>query len=185
MARANAAEAAYKAAEVAVTEAQARLADLKAGPMAAQIASAEAQVKVAEAGVRAIQARLDRLTLRAPSGGMVLSRNLRLGEIAAPGATLLTLANLDEVQLVIYVPANRLNLVQVGKKVQVQVSSFPGRLFEGEVVQLADRAEYTPDKVQTDAERAALVFAIKVRLPNPEGALKPGMPADARLEEGP
>jgi multidrug efflux pump subunit AcrA (membrane-fusion protein) len=183
LARANAAEAAYNAAEAALTQAKARLADLKAGAAAAQIASAEAQVKVAEAGVGAIQARIDRLTLRAPGSGMVLSRNLRLGEIASPGATLLTLANLDVVQLVIYVPAQRLNLVYLGKKVEVQVSSFPGRLFEGEVIQLADKAEYTPDKVQTDAERAALVFAIKVRLPNPEGALKPGMPADVRLEE--
>ena len=63
------------------------------------------------------------------------------------------------------------------------VDSFPGRFFEGQVAHIAGRAEYTPRNVATKEERVNLVFAIEIRLPNDDRALKPGMPADAVFGE--
>jgi len=54
-------------------------------------------------------------------------------------------------------------------------------VFVGHVQSIAGEAEFTPRNVQTQEERVNLVFAVKVRIPNSDGALKPGMPADATI----
>ena len=108
---------------------------------------------------------------------------MRTDELAAPGATLLTLADLDHVSLVVYVPEAKLSAVQVGQKVTIRVDSFPNRSFPGEVVHIADQADFIPDRVQAQEDRVALVFAVKISLANPDHLLKPGMPADMPLEQ--
>ncbi len=181
-ARANAAEAAYAAAEEAAAQAQARLDDLLAGPTPEQIAVAQAQVGAAEAAVKAVQARINKLTVRAPTNGVVLEHHLRAGEIAPPSAPILTLAALDEARLVVYVPANRLAQVTLGQTVAVRVEGYAGRAFEGVVTRIADKAEFIPNTAQSPEDRATQVYAVTVRLANADGALKPGLPADALLE---
>ncbi|MEA3338873.1 MAG: efflux RND transporter periplasmic adaptor subunit [Chloroflexota bacterium] len=168
-------------AEAQVSAAQAALDELEAGPTAEEIAVAEAQVRQAEAVVGLIDAQIAQLALTAPMDGMVTSRSSQTGEIASAGAPLLTIANLDEVTLVIYIPETRVGQVQVGQEVQVQVDSFPERVFVGQIASIAGEAEFTPRNVQTQEERVNLVFAIKVHIPNGDGLLKPGMPADATL----
>ena len=84
--------------------------------------------------------------------------------------------------LVVYLPETKIGQVQLGQEVQVTVDSFPNQTFEGQVAHIADRAEFTPRNVATQEERVNLVFAVEIRLPNDEGLLKPGMPADARFE---
>ena len=66
--------------------------------------------------------------------------------------------------------------------VQVEVDSYPERVFLGRVVNIGSKAEFTPRNVQTMEDRVNLVFAVKVSIPNPDWALKPGMPADATLQ---
>jgi hypothetical protein len=117
----------------------------------------------------------------APMDGVVTSRSAQAGETATAGMPLLTIANLDEVTLVIYVPETRVGQVSLGEKVEVQVDSFPGRVFVGEVANIAGEAEFTPRNVQTQEERVNLVFAVKVSIPNPGQELKLGMPADATI----
>jgi multidrug resistance efflux pump len=73
----------------------------------------------------------------------------------------------------------------VGQEVKVQVDSFPDRVFTGYVKNIAGEAEFTPRNVQTQEERVNLVFAVKVHIPNPDRALKPGMPADATIPLAP
>ena len=121
------------------------------------------------------------MNLSSPIDGLVTSRSAHEGEAAVAGATLLTVANLDEVTLRIYVPENKLGLVYLGQEAEVAVDSFPGRVFTGTVSHIAQQAEFTPKNVQTEEERVNMVFAVKVRLPNREHLLKPGMPADAVL----
>ena len=96
-----------------------------------------------------------------------------------PGSILMTVANLNEVTLTIYVPEDELGRVYLGQEVDVQVDSFPGELFRGTVAHIAQQAEFTPKNIQTEKERVNMVFAVKVRLPNSDHRLKPGMPADA------
>jgi HlyD family secretion protein len=178
-AQVNAAEAQYRAAEAAVQMAQAQLDAMRAGAAEEEIAAAEAQVEQAQAARGALMALRDKLTIVAPVGGQILERSIHEGELAAPGATLLTLGDLDEVTLTIYVPETRLGQVLIGQPVEVHVDSFPERTFIGTVVAIANEAEFTPRNVQTQEERVNMVFAVDVRIPNPDHALKPGLPADA------
>ncbi len=178
----HSAEMQYDLAQAQVAAAQAALDELEAGPTEEEIAMAEAQVRQAEAAVRLIDAQISKLTLTAPMDGIVTSRGAQTGETAMAGASLLTIANLDQVTLVIYVPENRVGQVQLGQEVEVRVDSFPERAFVGHVANIAGEAEFTPRNVQTQEERVNLVFAVKVRLPNPDHALKPGMPADATIQ---
>jgi len=175
------AETQLRLAEADVFAAQAVLDDLEAGPTEEQVAMAEAGVRQAEAAVHLVDAQIAQLTLSAPMEGIVTSRSAQAGETATQGMPLLTIANLDEVTLVIYIPENRIGYIRVGQEVEVQVDSFPGRVFVGELTSIAGEAEFTPRNVQTQEERVNLVFAVKVTIPNPGHLLKPGMPADATM----
>jgi HlyD family secretion protein len=178
-AQVNSAEAQYRAAEAAVQMAQAQLDAMQAGATEEAIAVVEAQAEQAQAALDGLMALHDKLTIAAPVGGLVLERSIHEGELAAPGATLLTVGDLDEVTLTIYVPEDRLGQVLIGQPVEVWVDSFPERTFTGTVVAIANEAEFTPRNVQTQEERVNMVFAVDVRIPNPDHALKPGLPADA------
>jgi multidrug resistance efflux pump len=175
------AEMNLRLAEAEVGIAQAALDELEAGPTSEEIAIAEAQTRQAAAAVRLVDAQIAQLTLTAPMSGVVTSRSGQAGETATAGSPLLTIANLDEVTLVIYIAENRVGLVRPGQTVEVKVDSFPERVFIGEVASIAGEAEFTPRNVQTQEERVNLVFAVKVHIPNPDQDLKPGMPADATI----
>ncbi len=81
--------------------------------------------------------------------------------------------------MTVYVPETRVGHVRIGQRVDVTVASFPQRIFEGQLIHIADRPQYTPMNVATKEERVSTVYGVKVALPNSEGLLKPGMAADA------
>ncbi len=178
----NAAKAQYDLAETEVASARARLDGLLAGTPKEQIDAAQAQVKQAQAAHEALQVQVDKLTLRAPTDGIVLSRAARPGEVAVAGRTLMTIGDLDRMTLVVYVRAADLGRVHLDQPVAVTVDSYPGRTFAGRVAHIADEAEFTPRSAETKESRAETVFAVKIALDNPDHALKPGMPADAQIE---
>ncbi len=178
-AQVDAAEAQYHAAEAAVQMAQAQLDALHAGATEEDIAIVEAQVEQARAALDSLAVLRDKLVVAAPVGGLVLERSIHVGELAAPGAMLLTLGDLGEVTLTVYVPEDKLGHVFTGQQVEVRVDSFPERTFLGSVVAIAHEAEFTPRNVQTQEERVNMVFAVDVSIPNPDHALRPGLPADA------
>lgn len=181
LAQLHAAEGQLEAAEAGVEKARAALEEAEAGPTPEELAVARAQLRQARAMLALVDARVAQLTLTSPITGVVTSRNVHVGETASPGVPLLTVAKLDEVRLVLYVPEDRIGRVRVGQRVEVRVDSFPGRVFVGRVATIAGEAEFTPRNVQTEEERVNLVFAVKVVIPNPDHALKPGMPADAEI----
>ncbi|MBN1179804.1 MAG: efflux RND transporter periplasmic adaptor subunit [Anaerolineae bacterium] len=173
------AETEYAIAEAAVEAARAALDEMEAGPPAEDVAVARAQLHQAQASQAFVDAQLAQLNLTSPITGFVSSRSIHAGETAAPGGVLLTLVNLDQVTLVVYIPETQIGRVRVGQSVDVSVDSFPGQTFTGEVTTIATEAEFTPRNVQTQEERVNLVFAVNVVIPNPGRLLKPGMPADA------
>lgn len=177
----NQARAQYDDAAAAVGVAQASLDALSAGPTPEQVAVAQAQVSQAEAALGILEVQLDKMMLYSPLSGLVSNRSIYVGETASAGATLMTVANLDEVKLTVYIPENRYGRIRLGQEVHVQVDSFPGETYEGQVVYISSEAEFTPRNVQTKEERVNTVFAVKILIPNPEHDLKPGMPADATI----
>jgi HlyD family secretion protein len=100
-----------------------------------------------------------------------------------PGQPLYRIANLDTLVLRAYVSGAQLAAVRIGQRVDVNVTREGAAMLSvpGVVTWVASKAEFTPTPVQTRDERADLVYAIKVRVANPDGALKIGMPADLTL----
>jgi len=177
----NQAQSMYNDAAAAVEVAQASLDSLLAKPTAEEVSVAQAQLSQAEAALGILQVQLDKMSLLSPLSGLVSNRSIHVGETASAGATLMTIANLEEVKLTVYIPENRYGRIQLGQQVDVEVDSFPDQVYKGEVVYISSEAEFTPRNVQTEEERVNTVFAVKILIPNPDHDLKPGMPADATI----
>jgi len=158
--------------------AQVQVEAMESGATPEQLAAIEARVAQAQTGLDALLQQRQMLALTAPINGIVLDVTMLPGEVAAAGATLLTIADLNELTLTVYVPQNRLGQVYIDQPVAITINSFPDRTFEGHVSRIADRAEFTPRNVATQEERVNLVFAVEITVINQDGALKPGMPTD-------
>ena len=139
---------------------------------------AEAGLSQAEAALSLLEIQIQKTIVYAPIDGIILSRNLEIGETVAPGVPLMVIGQLDDVELVVYVPEAQYGKIYLGQEVPITVDSFPGETFIGEVVHISDQAEFTPRNIQTEEGRRATVYAVKLQVPNPKGKLKPGMPAD-------
>jgi multidrug efflux pump subunit AcrA (membrane-fusion protein) len=164
-----------------VALAQSQVDGLRAGLTTQELAVIEAQVGQARAAVEALRMKRDLLALTSPITGTVVRVLVREHEVAAQGAPLLTVADLDDLLLTVYVPERRLGDIWLDQEVEVLVVSLPERVWRGHVVYISDRAEFTPRNVATEEQRESLVFGVDIRLENLDGALKPGMPADARF----
>jgi multidrug resistance efflux pump len=169
--------------EAQLAQAEARLELVRAGARSEQLQAAEAQLRQARAAQRQIEVQLAKATLVSPRAGIVLTRPVHEGEQVTPGAPLMTIGALDTVRLTVFIAESEIGRVQHGQAVDVSVNTFPGRVFPGRVAFIAQQAEFTPRNVQTQDERATTVFAVRVDLPNPDHALKPGMPADAIIHK--
>jgi len=180
-AQVNAALSQYELAQAEVEVAKAKLQSVAAGSREEELAIAEAQVAQAQAALRALQVRAEKSILRAPLSGRVTEVLVHEGETVAVGGAILTIADLQHLRLVVYVPEDRIGLVQLGDTAQVTVDAFPGEIFTGEVIYISTEAEFTPKNVQTQENRTEMVFAVKISLLNPDGRLKVGMPVDALL----
>ena len=147
----------------------------------AEVILAEKEVEQAEASLEVIRVQLDKLTCTSPISGVVAAQFFEVGEISQPGIPILTITELEEVTLTAYVPESKIGLVTLGQKVLISVDSYPEESFSGSVVYISPQALFTPKNIQLKEEREKMVFAIKIKLANPEQKLKPGMPGDARI----
>ncbi len=147
----------------------------------AAIAQAEKAIAQAQAELDLLDLQIERLTVRAPVAGVVLSRQVEPGEVLKPGGVAFTLGQLDDLTLTVYVPEDRYGEIRLGDVVVVRVDSFPNETFRAVVTRIADQAEYTPRNVQTAEGRRSTVFAVKLAVSDPQGRLKPGMPADVEF----
>jgi HlyD family secretion protein len=143
-----------------------------------QLQQARIAVQLAQANLDLLDAQIAKTTVSAPVDGVVMIRNAEPGSVVNAGAALLTLGRLDELNLTVYVPEDRVGEVSLGQAANVVVDSFPGVLFKAAVTYISDQAEFTPRNVQTVSGRKNTVFAIKLRLSDTSEKLKPGMPAD-------
>ena len=177
------AEAQYDLTAAGARTEQRTAAEAQATAAQYQAMAAGAQVAASEAALAVLDAQLAKLTLVAPADGTVLARSIEPGEFAAPGAALLIIGQLSEPTITVYVPEDQYGNITLGQTAQVTVDSFPGQTFTATVTHIADQAEFTPRNVQTAEGRKSTVFAIKLAVDNPDGRLKPGMPADVAFGE--
>lgn len=139
---------------------------------------AESALAQAEASLALVDAQIAKLTVNAPMNGVVLTRNVEPGEFVQPGATTLTIGNINELTITVYIPEDRYGEISLGQSATLTADSFPDVTFDATVIQIADKAEFTPRNVQTVEGRSSTVFAIKLSVQDPDGMLKIGMPAD-------
>jgi len=139
---------------------------------------AQDAVAQAQANLDLLNAQMAKLEVDAPQDGVILTRNIEPGEYVQPGAAALSMANISSLTITVYVPEDRYGLISLGQNASVSVDSFPGAKFSAVVSYISDQAEFTPRNVQTVEGRSSTVYAVKLNVNDPNGKLKPGMPAD-------
>jgi HlyD family secretion protein len=180
----DAAQIQLGAAGAGVAQARAALAVAEANRQTVAIreqdaVASRAQLAQAQAALQQAEILRSYTVLKAPIAGVVVVKNAEVGDLVGVGAPVVTVADLSQVYLRVFVSESDLGRVTLGQSVDVRVDGFPGRTFRGTVEQINSNAEFTPRNVQTKEERVKLVFGVKVTLPNPDRILKPGLPADA------
>ncbi len=146
------------------------------------VGQAEANLLAAQAALQLLDVQMAKTVVYAPITGVVLSRNLEVGETIPQGGPVFKIADLSQVELTVYISEDRYGELHLGQVVEISVDSFPNEIFTGTIAAIADEAEFTPRNVQTVDGRKSTVFAVTIVVPNPDGKLKPGMPADARIQ---
>ncbi|MBI3550419.1 MAG: efflux RND transporter periplasmic adaptor subunit [Elusimicrobia bacterium] len=119
--------------------------------------------------------------IASPINGVVLARVKEPGEWAAPGVSLLTLADLDDLYAYAYVPQSVLYRLKPGDAVTARLPEAGDLARRGRIAFIRPEAEFTPRNVQTRKERTRLVYAVKIHLDNQDRILKPGMPIEIDL----
>jgi len=177
----EAAQNAYNTRAAQLKSAQETLSLVREGPRKEDIQAAEHRVQQVKAMVNASEERLKDTVLLAPISGVILRKNVELGETLSSGTPAFTIGDLENPWVKVYVKENRLGQVKLGQKADVKVDSFKDKTYDGTVTFISSEAEFTPKNVQTEEERVKLVFGVKIKVKNENGELKPGMPADVKI----
>ena len=173
-------------AEAEVRQATASLLSAKSGKIEVlqkrqQLTTLEANIGRDRAALASAEAQLGYTVLRAPQAGVVLRKHVEAGEIVAAGTPVVTLADLRNIWLRIYVPEPQIGRIKLGQAAEITGDAYRGKVYAGRVTFINSEAEFTPKNVQTQEERVKLIFAVKITVDNPDQELKPGMPADAKI----
>lgn len=172
----------YETAESSMLAAEARLSLAEEGNRPDVLEAQRLEVARNKAIVALGRSQLADTDISSPGAGVVLTKNFEQGEFVNTGAAIATIGSLEDCWVKIYIPSTQLGLIKLGQSAAVKVDSFPGRVFTGEIKEINQNAEFTPRQSLTQNERANMVFAVKVRVDNAEGLLKPGMPADVVIK---
>jgi len=162
----------------AVRQAQQQLQLLQEGPRQEDIDRASAELAARRSALKTAEQQLSYTHLMSPVSGTVTLRLAEAGEVVGPGQPVFKVAELTHPWVRAYLNETDLARVRLGQKVSVTVDGLPGKTFHGTLSFISPKAEFTPKSVETRALRVDLVYRVKVRLEDPEGVLKLGMPAD-------
>ena len=173
---------AQKRAEAIFKASQQRYNEAVEGSRKEDIAIAHANLNEAGANLGLSQVNLGYTILRAPFAGVVTVRQAELGEVVSPGSPVITLSDLDHIWLRAYVAETDLGRIHWGQEATITTDTYPGKQYHGRISFISPDAEFTPKSVQTYKERVTLVYRIKIDIDNPNHELKPGMPADTRID---
>ncbi|MHB8109163.1 MAG: HlyD family secretion protein [Syntrophorhabdaceae bacterium] len=180
--RFDAAKSAYETRLGQLKSAKQQQSLVEEGPRKEDIEAAELRVQQLAALVANSEDKLADTKLYAPVSGIVFRKTIELGEIIQAGAAVFIIGDLEKPWVKVYVKEDKLSLVKRGQKAKISVDTFKNKFYDGTVTFIASDAEFTPKNVQTQEERVKLVFGVKVTVRNQNQELKPGMPADVRID---
>ena len=131
----------------------------------ARLETAKQEVEVAQANAATIQTRIDDATLMSPVRGRVLYRLAEVGEVLAAGGKALTLVNLQDVYMEIFLPAEEAARIKIGSEARLTLDYAGSRAAPGYVSFVSPEAQFTPKQVETRSERSKLMFRVKIQVP--------------------
>jgi HlyD family secretion protein len=155
---------------------------MKNGSRQEEIDAARARRDQTKAQMASLQKKVNDCVVTAQVGGTVTKRFVEQGELASTGMALYRVSDLSTMDITIYVSESNLPKVKLNQKAIVNIDAFQTKDYEGKVTFISSTAEFTPKNIQTKEERTKLVFSVKVKVPNPDGTLKAGIPADVTLQ---
>jgi len=144
--------------------------------------AAKASYDAAQASEDLASIRLKDATITSPASGYVTVKSIEEGELVVPGSPVVTISDLSNVYMMVYVSEYYVGKIELGDRAHVFSDSYPKERFEGRVTYISKQAEFTPKTIQTKEERVTMVFGVKVEVANPGLKLKPGLPADADID---
>jgi HlyD family secretion protein len=160
-----------------------RLKAMRKGARVDEIAAAEARVQAAAAALDAVDARLSRFSLVSPAAGTVIDTHVKVGEMVAPGAPALSMADLGHPYVDVFAPQGRMQGIAVGAHTELRVDGVTD-LLKGRIEHVFPRAEFTPRFLFSESERPNLVIRVRVRIEDPKHVLHEGVPAFVRVARG-
>jgi HlyD family secretion protein len=178
--RRDVARARVQGAKDRVAAARENAARLRAGPRREDVDLARARIAAISAQVAAWEKTIADATVMAPMSGIVSEKLADQGELLAPRAPIVVIADLQHVWANVYVDEPVVPRLRVGQKATV-FTDAGGAGLEGTVSYIASKAEFTPRNVQTADDRSKLVYRVKVSVDNASGILKVGMPIEADI----
>jgi HlyD family secretion protein len=131
----------------------------------AKLEAAQQEVAVAQANVAKTESRINDATLTSPVLGRVLYRLTEPGEVLGAGGKALTIVNLEDVYMEIFLPAQQAAAIKVGADARITVDNQPGRAVAARVSFVSPEAQFTPKQVETKSEREKLMFRVKIQVP--------------------
>jgi len=146
-----------------------------------ELTTRRAEIERSRASLALIDSQLADTIAVSPVDGVVLVKAADVGEILAPGTTVVTVGDIEHPWLRGYVNETDLGKVKLGSKATVTTDSYPGKVYQGRVTFISSEAEFTPKQIQTQQERVKLVYRVKIEIDNPQHELKSNMPADAEI----
>ncbi len=157
------------------------LAKLKDLARPEELKQARSNVEKAEAAADLLRKSIRDAYVQSPISGIITRSFFEKGETVNPMSSLFKVADLNVVDLIIYVSEEELGKIKTGQSADIHTDTYKDKIYKGKVVYISPEAEFTPKNIQTKDERTKLVFAVKIRIENPELELKQGMPADAEV----
>lgn len=154
------------------------------GPRQEDIAAAEASLAALAAARDLAAQRLEDTRLLAPAAGVIRTRILEPGAMAAPGAPVFTLALTDPLWVRAYISEPDLGLVHEGMRAEVRTDTLPDKAYQGWVGFISSTAEFTPKTVETTELRTKLVYRARIFVCDPQQELRLGMPVTVTLQPG-
>jgi HlyD family secretion protein len=140
---------------------------------------------IAEKDVSRAQADLEDTKILAPVSGIVVTKVVREGEVVAVGTPLVTIINMDDLYLKVFLSTELAGRVNLNDEAKVFPDALVRDEFEAYVDKISEKAEFTPKNVETKSQRAKLVFEIRLQIKeNKNHKLKPGMPCDGVIKLG-
>jgi multidrug resistance efflux pump len=164
-------------------KAQAQYDELKNGTRQEDKMLAMAKLDEARAKLDEAEVNLREAVVKVPENlgrALVEVVSIRPGDLVPAGQPVVRVLRADDMWVKIFVPETKMELVPLKKEVEVSIDA-PHRTFKGRIQQKASASEFTPRNVQSAEERRYQVFAVKVKVDDPQGVLNAGMAAEVRI----